>query len=113
LIKQAFKGIQGVIRQKDKKGLWSIANADYGFARNLLGSRILWLTMSAVMAIISAYNVYSQFNKPILIGMVGNAVMVFASIYVGWYVLPEYTRQVAFRYAEHSWESFYNAVSAD
>ena len=112
LIKQAFKGIQGVIRQKDKDGLWSIANADYGFARNLSGSRILWLTISAVMAIISAYNLYSQFSNPILIGLVGNAVMVFASIYVGWYVLPQYTKQVAFRYAEHSWESFYNAVSA-
>lgn len=55
LVRQAFKGIQGVIRQKDKNGLWSIANADYGFARNLLGSRILWLTISGVMAIISAY----------------------------------------------------------
>lgn len=113
LIKQAFKRIQGVIRQKDKNGLWSIANADYGFARNLLGSRTLWFIISAVMSIISGYNLYSQFSKPILIGLVCNVVMLLASIYVGWYILPEYTRQVAFRYAEHAWESFYNAVSTD
>jgi hypothetical protein len=113
LNKQAFKRIQGIIRQKDKDGLWSIANADYGFARNLLGSRMLWFIISAVMSIISGYSLYSEFSKPILIGLVANAVMVLASIYVGWYILPEYTRQVAFRYAEHSWESFYNAVQAD
>jgi hypothetical protein len=113
LINQAFKRVQGLIRQRDKNGLWSIANADYGFARNLLGSRPLWVIISAVMMIISGYNVYSQFSKPILIGSVGNAVMLLASIYVGWYILPEYTRQVAFRYAEHAWESFYNAVSTD
>lgn len=113
LIKQAFKRVQGVIRQKDKDGLWSIANADYGFARNLLGSRFLWFMVSAAMTLISGYNIYCQFNNTILIGLVLNAIMTFAGLYVGWFLLPEYTKQVAFRYAEHAWESFYNIVSKE
>jgi len=110
LIKQAFKRIQGVIRQKDKDGLWSIANADYGFARNLLGSRFLWLLVSAAMTGISVFNVYCQFSNTILIGMIFNAMMTLASLHVGWSILPEYTKQVGFRYAEHAWESFYNVI---
>lgn len=108
LINQVFKRIQGLIRQKDKDGLWSMANADYGFARNLLGSRFLWFSVSAAMTLISGYNIYFQFSDTILIGLVLNAIMTFASLYIGWFLLPEYTKQVAFRYAEHAWESFYN-----
>lgn len=111
LINQAFKRVQGVIRQKDKDGLWSIANADYGLTRNLLGSRTLWLIISAAMALISSYNLYCQSIRTILIGFVINVVMVLVSISVGWFILPGYTKQVAFRYAEHAWESFYNTVS--
>jgi hypothetical protein len=110
LIDQAFQRIKGVIRQKDKDGLWSIANADYGFARNLYGSRVLWLLISLVTVIISAYNLYSHFNNMILIGAVINLLFLFAAIYFGWFILPEYTKQVAFRYAEHAWESFYNIL---
>ncbi|MFX0199037.1 MAG: hypothetical protein ACFFCW_23185 [Candidatus Hodarchaeota archaeon] len=68
LIEQAFQRIKGVIRQKDKNGLWSIANADYGFARNLYGSRVLWLLISSLAGILSAYNAYFSFNNIILIG---------------------------------------------
>ncbi len=113
LIGQAFKRVQGVIRQKDKNGLWTIANADYGFARNLLGSQVLWLILSAVMTLISGYNLYAQFNKTILIGFIIDTLFIFASIYVGYFILPAYTKQVAFRYAEHSWESFYNIVDSE
>lgn len=110
LIDQAFQRIKGVIRQKDKEGLWSIANADYGFARNLYGSRVLWLLISLVTVIISAYNLYLSFNNIILIGAAINLLFLFVSIYFGWFILPEYTKQVAFRYAEHAWESFYNVA---
>jgi hypothetical protein len=113
LVDQAFQRIKGVIRQNDKDGLWSIANADYGFARNLYGSRALWLIVSCLSAIISGYNLYSNFNRMILIGSIINISLLFACVYFGWFILPEYTKQVAFRYAEHSWESFYNNVSSD
>jgi hypothetical protein len=110
LVDQAFQRIKGVIRQKDKGGLWSVANADYGFARNLYGSRVLWLIVSSLTVLISAYNLYSNFNNMILIGLIINSLFLFACIYLGWFILPEYTKQVAFRYAEHAWESFYNIV---
>lgn len=110
LIDQAFQRIKGVIRQKDKEGLWSVANADYGFARNLYGSRVLWLLISSLMVILSAYNLYSSFSNIILIGLIINLLFLFACIYFGWFILPEYTKQVASRYAEHAWESFYNII---
>lgn len=108
LFGQAFKRIQGVIRQKDKDGLWSIANADYGFARNLLGSRILWLVISLTMTAVSAINLYIKIDTTPLVGMVLNILMDILVIYIGWFILPNYTKRVAFRYAEHAWESFYN-----
>ena len=108
LADQAFQRIKGVIRQKDKEGLWSVANADYGFARNLYGSRVLWLIVSSLTVLISAFNLYSNFNNTILIGLIINLLFLFGCIYFGWFILPEYTKQVAFRYAEHAWESFYN-----
>jgi len=111
LIDQAFKRIQGLIRQKDKDGLWSKSNADYGFARNLLGSRALWLIISASMAAVSAYNLCGTSSNAILLAFILNTVMTFASFYIGWFILPAYTRQVAFRYAEQSWESFYSIIA--
>jgi hypothetical protein len=44
LITQAFNRIRTEIRNKDPNGLWFIENVNYGFYRNLLGSRKLWLT---------------------------------------------------------------------
>jgi hypothetical protein len=110
LIDQAFQRIKGIIRQKDKEGLWAVANADYGFARNLYGGRMLWLIVSSLTVLISAYNLHFNFNNTILIGLIINLLLLFACIYFGWFILPEYTKQVAFRYAEHAWESFYNIV---
>jgi len=110
LLDQAFQRIKGVIRQNDKDGLWSIANADYGFARNLYGGRVLWLIITSLMVIVSAYNLYSNFSNIILMGLIINLLLLFACIYFGWFILPEYTKQVAFRYAEHAWELFYNIV---
>ena len=80
LIDQAFQRIKGVIRQKDKEGLWSVANADYGFARNLYGSRVLWLLISSLMVILSAYNLYSSFSNIILIGLIIN--LLFLIVYL-------------------------------
>lgn len=107
LLRQTFKGVQGIIRQKDKGGLWSVANADYGLSRNLLGSRFLWLLISVIMSLVSGYYLYSQYSNAVLVGTALNLTMDIAAIYVGWYILPAYSRAVAFRYAELAWESFY------
>lgn len=108
LIEQAFTRVKGVIRKYDKDGLWSIANAEYGFARNLLGSRVVWLIISIVMAAISAGFLWQKFNNLILVGFIINFLVLIGCVVFGWFILPKLTKQLGFRYAEHAWESFCN-----
>ena len=108
LIGQAFTRVKGIIRKNDKAGLWSIANSEYGFARNLYGSRVLWLVISCLMTIISALFLYSKFDTLLLLCMLANIFILISCIILGWFILPEYTKRVGFRYAEHAWESFLN-----
>lgn len=107
-IEDAFKRVKGVIRKHDQKGLWSIANAEYGFARNLYGSRWLWLILSIICLIISSAFLWKQFYNLVLVGFIILCLNVAGCIFFSWFLLPDYTKQVGFRYAEHSWESYYN-----
>lgn len=111
MVEQVFTRIKGIIRQKDRNGLWSIANADYGFARNLLGSRIIWLALCLLGAATGGFFLYRQPTSLLVIGLISNCLCLAACIALGWLLLPRYTRQVAFRYAESAWESFF-AIAA-
>ncbi|MBW2090721.1 MAG: hypothetical protein JRI34_01170 [Deltaproteobacteria bacterium] len=108
LIDQAFERIKGILRQYDKNGLWSIANAEYGFARNLYGSRLLWLSISIFMTVLNAAFIYLSYDNLKLLGLILNLLNVFCCVLVGWRVLPKLTEDIGFRYAEHAWESFCN-----
>jgi hypothetical protein len=108
LINQAFKRIRTELRSKDPKGLWSIENANYGFCRNLLGSRKLWIIITVAGTLINGYLAYTQRNSIIIGGLVANVGIFLFSIYMGWFVLPKSMKHIAFRYAENSWESFLN-----
>jgi len=108
MIDQLFNRIKGVIRQEEKDGLWSIANAEYGFARNLYGSRTIWLILCVLSTLVSGIFLYVDSGKLVLIGIIFNGLLLASCIIFGWFILPRYTKEVAFRYAEHSWESFYN-----
>jgi hypothetical protein len=107
-IEDVFKRVKGVIRKYDQKGLWSIANAEYGFARNLCGSRQLYLILSIACLIISATFLWKQFSNLVLAGFIILCLNLAGCIFFSWSLLPSYTKQVGFRYAEHSWESYYN-----
>lgn len=108
MIADAFRIVKGVIRKKDKDGLWSIANSEYGFARNLYGSRILWLILSIVSLIVSGFYLWVNYSNLVMIGFVLLILNVLGCGIFSWRILPVYTEQVAFRYAEHAWESYYN-----
>ena len=108
MIDQLFSKVKGVIRKNDKNGLWFIADCEYGFARNLYGSRWIWLLLSVAAGIGSGFSLYLRFNKLVLMGLVLNVVVLCGCIVFGWFVLPSLTREIGFRYAEHAWESFYN-----
>lgn len=108
LIAQAFARIRGIIRKHDPEGLWSKANAEYGFVRNLYGSRWLWSTISATMTIISGY-LWLKHNTDILFfGFTLNIAILALSIYLGFFVCKTNVNQTAWRYAESAWESFCN-----
>jgi hypothetical protein len=107
MLDQVFTRIKGIIRQKDRHGLWSIANADYGFARNLYGSRIVWLILCLLGVATCSTFLYTRPCNLFLVGLISNGLCLVACITLGWLLLPKYTRQVAFRYAESAWESFY------
>lgn len=108
MIEDAFKRVKGTIRQHDKNGLWSIANAEYGFARNLLGSRILYLTTSILAIVISAICALISFSNLAIIGIALLIINIAAGQYFAYKRLPAYTEQVSWRYAEHAWESYFN-----
>jgi hypothetical protein len=108
LITQAFKRVRTELRTKDPKGLWSIENANYGFCRNLIGSRKLWIIISLAGTFINGYLAYTQGNSIVIGGFVANVGIFLFSIYMGWLVLPKSMKHAAFRYTENSWESFLN-----
>lgn len=110
MIDQAFSRVKGIVRKKDKVGLWSISNAEYGFARNLYGSRALWILISFLMTFLTAGILWRQFNALTFFGLLINIVIFACSIIFGWFKLPGYTKQIGFRYAEQAWESFLNIV---
>lgn len=108
LIAQAFQRIKGLLRQYDKDGLWSIANAEYGFARNLYGSRLLWISICILMIATCTSLIYFSYSSLKLIGLILNILNLICCVVLGWFVLPRLTKEIGFRYAEHAWESFYN-----
>lgn len=108
LIDQVFHRVKGILRQYDKDGLWSVANAEYGFARNLYGSRLIWLSICILMTTTSATLIYFSYSSLKLIGLTLNLLNLFCCVVVGWFVLPKLTKEIGFRYAEHAWESFFN-----
>ena len=108
MIEDAFGRVKGIIRKYDKKGLWWIANAEYGFARNLYGSRWVWLILSILAPLVSAGFLWKKFSLLVLVGFILLFLNLIGCIFFGWFLLPTYTKQVGFRYAEHSWESFCN-----
>jgi len=104
-INQAFMQARSIIRLQDPQGLSYRHNAEYGFNRNLLGSRTIWLLLS--MAGVSLCTILwfckgYEANFYLLLNIVW---LLFAIIY-GWIFLPSSVRQSADRYAESAWSTF-------
>jgi hypothetical protein len=112
MIDQAFERVKGLIRAENKAGLWSIANADYGFARNLYGCRIIWVIICLIMTGVSLFFLVMRFSNLVLLGFMFNIITLIVSVSLGWLILPKLSKQIAFRYAEHAWESFINIVES-
>jgi len=109
-INQAFSIIRNVLRKRDKNGLWRKLNREYGFARNLLGSRWFWAIASFILALLCflAFKYFPEKNNALIIGAILNTIICFAAIICGLFVLPELTKGIAERYGEDALISYFN-----
>ncbi|MBN1363547.1 MAG: lipase family protein [Syntrophaceae bacterium] len=103
-IEQAFMLIREVLRRKDKEGLWIKSNQEYGFERNLLGSRMLMVVFSFICALSCFFLIlfFPNDSTKLLIGGGLDIIYGVWTIIYGWFVLPGLTKGVADRYAEQA-----------
>jgi hypothetical protein len=109
---QAFYRIRGILRKHDASGLWFVDLAEYGFARNLYGSRIVWRIVSISMLIVSGGFLIKQWNNLVFLGFLINCSMLVSAFYFGGKVMKKMAKDVALRYGQHSLESFQNIAAS-
>ena len=106
LISEAFWEIRAYLRSRDKDGLWNQHNAEYGFSRNMLGSRMWWLAISIVGSATCGGLLFASNHGALIGGTVLNGGMTAASLVMGWYFLPRMMVTSADSYAESAISSF-------
>lgn len=112
-IVQAFSLVRAIVRHDDPEGVWTKHNAEYGFNRNLMGSRGIWLLFS-IVGVVTWGVFWWHFKKDdiliLVFGLAPNVLSAIVSIFGGWYLLPKFTKDAADRYAESIWNSFLASV---
>lgn len=108
-----FRRVRQFLRQRDPQGLWHRHNIEYGFFRNLLGCRLVWLVISILTTAIALFYGWRKesgvLNAATIIGLVSMV----SAIFVGWGILPAATRRSAENYAESAWMAFLHVSQPD
>jgi hypothetical protein len=81
----------------------NVHNADYGFARNMLGLQPVWLA-GAILSCGGCWALFTFRQAAVAWPGIATVILAFCLVLVWW--LPEYVRQKAHRYAE----SFFGAL---
>jgi len=101
-----FRRVRQYLRMHDPRGLWHRHNIEYGFCRNLLGCRQLWLAVASIATVMAlAYGVRGKagiVNPASAVGLLSTI----SAAYLGWWLLPGATKRCAENYAESAWMSF-------
>lgn len=108
LIMDAFRRVKSLVRIEDPKGLWNAHNAEYGFIRNIIGSRFLWLILSLLGTILCGYLYYLRgagLSLACLVVSGLSAVLALICCCLHPH-LAQFAKQVADRYSESAWGSF-------
>ena len=105
LIAEAFQIVRATVRREEPSGVWNTHNAEYGFARNLFGSRHYWLLFSAVSVLVCAALWWNGYQSIYLVGVVINLASMTGALLMSW-LLPAMAKTAADRYAESCWMSF-------
>src|SRR5208337_3656936 len=83
-ISAAFLQVKSFLYRNDPEGPWKKHNMEYGFNRNLVGSRGIWLILSIVGTASFAFLWMKSGENLFLLGMVLNTIEMAGSIIVGW-----------------------------
>lgn len=110
LIRDGFQRVRGVLRREDRDGLWFKHSCEYGFARNLYGSRRLFAGLGASSGVASAAMWWITGGAIWGVVALANIGLAVVAVIVGWLVLPAVVRECADRYGESSWMSFLSIV---
>jgi hypothetical protein len=106
LIEDTFSQAREFLRLRDKEGLWLKQNAEYGFARNLLANRDLYM-LFCLVGILACILCAQHAQRPIVnVGTGMNLLFLLVGALVGWRFLPSVTKETADRYAERAWLTF-------
>ena len=105
-ISQAFLQVRALVRKEDQNGLWQSHNAEYGYHRNLVGSRKLWLFLTVIGTIICGGFWYLCNNDSLLFGFIINVMLLIGTLLLGWYFLPKSAKIASDCYGESMWSSF-------
>lgn len=101
-INQAFTFARHSLRNINKNSLVVKFNYEYGFVRNLLGSRWLWVFISFIASVICYFSIryFPGDTISLVIGTIFNGCYGLVAIICGWFILPGLTKGIAERYAE-------------
>jgi hypothetical protein len=105
-IVDAFRHVRQYLRKHDPGGLWSKQNTDYGFCRNLLSCRGLWVLIAAGGGLFAALYTGGTGANPLNPASAIGFLSLISAVWVGWLVLPVATKRIADAYAESAWMAF-------
>jgi hypothetical protein len=105
-IVDAFRQVREFLREHNPRGLWFQHNVEYGFSRNLLGCRVLWVIVSFGCIVFAV--VYSTRSGASAINLASGiaTLWLLCGLWLGWCLLPGATQRVADGYAELAWMAF-------
>jgi len=112
-ISEAFNLVKTYVRKNNPEGLWDKHNAEYGFHRNLIGSRKLWLTFSLIGMLVDGIIWFLYRDNNHLGFVMLNALMLIGALVFGWFFLPKFAKASAERYAESVWTMFLVAADSE
>lgn len=105
-IRDAFTQVKHFVYYNDPNGIWKKFNAEYGFNRNLLGNKHLWISLSTVGVITCGVCWYFARDSAYIVGAtIDTAILIIVVVLVR-YVLPTAVKDPAERYAASIWHSF-------
>jgi hypothetical protein len=105
-IVDSFRQVRSYLRKNDPDGLWQKHNIEYGFCRNMLGCRVVWVFLSLAALAFAVVNATRTGQGLINPGSIIGLMSLACALYAGWFLLPNGTKRVAEGYAETAWMEF-------